>query len=733
LLAKTLILSLGASALLAATNATTGPPIVTLTVQATDSHPLHYMWQSTDGSITNQDSATTTWTLPTGGGLHFAYVLVYNKMGGYTERRIAVNTDTIGSPLALILGSVYAAPPADPQVGDFYRGRIATGYGNSAGLENFTPGIKVFATDTGTGQRYPATGNVVTDQKGEFVLSGVQPTSNLAVTCQGLAGVVADCTPTPEVDGFATTDYLAGSFATAVGGTFTLQDGSPCGIYDKFFGVNVNAAATVLDANNAVLATEPVNELGDYSLPLKPKGTKVQFTCQGAPLVTIPYFIDTSTYKLPAAKLSGVSAPVVSTMTATLKGIPLAPPVAIFLPPPSGLPSDIVKRTDDFLSEKGFDTRMGACMYYLTIGAVQSCGTGGTLMGAITFDDWERSVHIGPYTVNGKTTYTASYINKVDLNLARVHQSVSYGPHFTAAVVCNHLGASDFFNPTQADVDNSVNNAVANKNLVACVAMDYMISPGANNDQPYVRFLIFGPNGRLLPSVNLDGRGEKFVPGTCVVCHGGDHYAGYFPTDGTGPANIGGHFLPYDVGNFEFSSTSGLTKCDQEEQLYHLNQNVLNAGPTAAEQELIAGWYSTSGSVTCPSPTAHVLNEDYVPPSWVATGDSVATNFYSTVVARSCRTCHVAMVEPYNFDHVANLQNSTNQMPAPGIDFPATVCNNDYDSLRSHTMPNSLVTFNRFWKSYQNTAGVPDQAQAMMDFLNDNTFWTDSAPCTPLP
>ena len=87
---------------------------------------------------------------------------------------------------------------------------------------------------------------------------------------------------------------------------------------------------------------------------------------------------------------------------------------------------------------------------------------------------------IGYYATGGTPTFTASYINKVDLNLARVHTSITYGPNQTAAVVCNHLGATDFFNPTQSDIDTAVLNAVNGKNLVACVAMDYMVSPGVN-------------------------------------------------------------------------------------------------------------------------------------------------------------------------------------------------------------------------------------------------------------
>jgi len=74
-------------------------PTVAITVQATDSSGgvVHYRWKSTDGSINDVNSPTTSWTLPNGPGLHFAYVLVSNGRGGYTERRIAVNTDTIAT------------------------------------------------------------------------------------------------------------------------------------------------------------------------------------------------------------------------------------------------------------------------------------------------------------------------------------------------------------------------------------------------------------------------------------------------------------------------------------------------------------------------------------------------------------------------------------------------------------------------------------------------------------
>jgi len=260
--------------------------------------------------------------------------------------------------------------------------------------------------------------------------------------------------------------------------------------------------------------------------------------------------------------------------------------------------------------------------------------------------------------------------------------------------------------------------------------MDYMVSPGVNNDQPFVRFLIFGPSGELLPSVNLDGRREKFVPGTCVVCHGGDHYAGKFPEDGSGGASVGGHFLPYDAGNFEFSSKFGLRGQDQQQLIYFLNQNVLKAGPTPAEQALITGWYANQPGFR------KVLNKSYIDPSWPDRATNPAAfNFYQDVYARSCRTCHVAMVEGFNFDHYQNITPGSFNFyreDTPEVDIPITVCGGDFQIFRDHSMANSLVTFNRFWLSADplaNTAGDPNQPEELRTFLLTPT--TGTFTCNP--
>ena len=269
------------------------------------------------------------------------------------------------------------------------------------------------------------------------------------------------------------------------------------------------------------------------------------------------------------------------------------------------------------------------------------------------------------------------------------------------------------------------------KDLIACVAMDYSISPGVNGDKPFTRFLIFGPSGQLLFSINLDGRQEKFVPGACVACHGGDFYLGKYPEDRSGVANIGAHFLPYDAGNFEFSSKAGLTEADQEQNIYFLNPNVLNTDATVAEQELIAGWYANG---------TRTLDKLYVPASWQMQTDLGPTapviSFYQNVLARSCRTCHAALTEQLNFDHWSNVfvgYHGAGTLYHHNLGRVTCKYNRpNYQLNRAHSMPNSLVTFNRFWLSAGAPIATEDQVAITTAFLHllDPGY---NDVCTPLP
>ncbi len=442
----------------------------------------------------------------------------------------------------------------------------------------------------------------------------------------------------------------------------------------------------------------------------------------GCPALHDPFFyLGTATQPMPP------TTSMISSMSATYNGnsVGLFQPVFPNILPPDVLtvsePSNAYLAADQFLTALGEDTALSGCQYYIVIGAAGGCDSAGNITsGALTFADWKALSNIdGPGTNSVPPTY---FVNVVDLNLTREHHSLLFADGFDqpelAAYVCNHSGpggeavslpASTITAAQQTAVNAAVANAVAGKDLVACVAMDFVLIEG----NKFTRFLIFGPSGELLTSVNLDGRGEKYVPHVCIACHGGITSTAY------SSANVQGYFLPYDIDNFAFSNQSNLTEAAQDAQIYQLNQN-LNMAPagnegwppiTSATADLLAGWY----------PPSSAENFSFIPGSWstpnVQLTPSVTTsNVYTDVVARSCRTCHTSLpsLPNYDWDELgpnAALPNFT----SPGYAYDA-VC-----ASTPPNMPNSLVAFNRFWDSPAGNAtlsSIPNQVTEFLDLFN---------------
>src|SRR5439155_712148 len=57
--------------------------------------------------------------------------------------------------------------------------------------------------------------------------------------------------------------------------------------------------------------------------------------------------------------------------------------------------------------------------------------------------------------------------------------------------------------------------------LIATVAMDY--SPNPLGGAPYTKFYVFNSNGARVNFADLDGRGAKYVPRLCIICHAGQY------------------------------------------------------------------------------------------------------------------------------------------------------------------------------------------------------------------
>lgn len=362
-------------------------------------------------------------------------------------------------------------------------------------------------------------------------------------------------------------------------------------------------------------------------------------------------------------------------------GRPDLPKATTLLPEMELAPGD-----DTFLTYKGLDTRKSACAYYRAIGAVQGCDADGFPTGAqLTLDQWRRTFNLSPFTNGNPANLPApdgeevriQYINKNDLNFGRDMQAVKLTNGEIAYNTCNYPGPQDVNDPlgtpkkigaeTQADINLALDNARRGIGMVVCVAMDY--SP----ETKITKFYTFGPTGKLLLSVSLDGRREKFMPGSCTACHGGDSYGGQFPDDGSGRPDLKSHWQPFDIANLKFRSGQDLA-----EAMRTLNQRMVGISPdtrydpmtTIRTKQLIAGWYLGGGLSQDPEFIPKAIKDTYNP----------TLEQYQKVTQPFCQTCHAAHKE-------TAIESFTD----------IKVCGGKNVLEQNHVMTNALVPFERFW------------------------------------
>jgi len=243
----------------------------------------------------------------------------------------------------------------------------------------------------------------------------------------------------------------------------------------------------------------------------------------------------------------------------------------------------------------------------------------------LTLNDWLDKTG---FAANGADAH-ASYQNDADLGFAR-DMYMRKNVDGTVAGYVRNFPSLEYL---QLD-----------EKLIATVAMEY--GPSTGHPENYTKFFVFGPDGERLLAADLDGRGAKFVPGVCNVCHGGTPKPTTISEDGvvTYPdqGDTGAQFLPWDVDTFKFSDRPGYTLEDQEEDFYDLNQVARAAWPAdpstvtgmkwtaSAAVELLEGWYA-GGDKT--------FDGSFVPVGW--TGSAEQRELYLEVVGPNCRACHV--------------------------------------------------------------------------------------------
>jgi mono/diheme cytochrome c family protein len=192
------------------------------------------------------------------------------------------------------------------------------------------------------------------------------------------------------------------------------------------------------------------------------------------------------------------------------------------------------------------------------------------------------------------------------------------------------------------------------------------LSPGPAGGASFAKFYNFNvTTGVRENTVDIDGRGDKAMPGPCIVCHGGRADA-LTPPDASGNrrfnllenavsgnrGDVLGQLPPFEVSSFQFSTTPGYTRAEQEPLLKTMNRMVLCSYPLpapstfpedACRRPASSGeWQGTAAALIKPAYGGDGLpNPAYVEPSapasWAAAGQ---TSLYETVVAPACRVCH---------------------------------------------------------------------------------------------
>lgn len=213
-------------------------------------------------------------------------------------------------------------------------------------------------------------------------------------------------------------------------------------------------------------------------------------------------------------------------------------------------------------------------------------------------------------------------------------------------------------------------------------AIEY--SPGPNGGAYFAKFYNFDPKtGQRNFMVNLDGLGNKAMPGICISCHGGraDPLTPPSSKDVLGNdissnprplfalvqnsysqqrGDVQGRLQPFKVDTFDFAPEfPGYSRAAQEAQLKAINQIVLCTYPISAAKlaeghpedacrPVINGnrfneWQGTAADFIKAAYGGDGLPDDsfsdsYVPADWTANSQQ---DLYRNAVSHACMTCHL--------------------------------------------------------------------------------------------
>ncbi|HWN38951.1 MAG TPA: Ig-like domain-containing protein, partial [Gammaproteobacteria bacterium] len=328
----------------------------------------------------------------------------------------------------------------------------------------------------------------------------------------------------------------------------------------------------------------------------------------------------------------------------------------------------------------------------------------------------------------------------------------------------------------------TLEGAIRQLDSFATVVTEY--SPLANHTDPtpkYVKFFTFVEDGSgdapRVSSFDFDGRGERFTPGNCVVCHGGQRPPGVselvfdapcgnrddamcysWPTRNRDAATIANGdlaatLLPWDLPSLLFADTDpairqapikfdgvsleaelqrdygNFSRAAQLSQIKKLNEAVYRTYSAAndAQRRLVESWYggvdvngrlisdAFDDSATVPGWRNGEVVPDPSPtnPGGFLNNPATTEELYHNVYARHCRMCHTSLPD-------GPLRFDTYQELVFQRDFIRQTV------FRAGTMPAARLTMDRFWVPFN--GGVPPGEQLAAHMATLRNDFPDARP-----
>lgn len=240
------------------------------------------------------------------------------------------------------------------------------------------------------------------------------------------------------------------------------------------------------------------------------------------------------------------------------------------------------------------------------------------------------------------------------------------------------------------------------------------------------KFFTFASGGDRIIKADLDGRGVKYMPSMCIVCHGGSGY----------PLKYDGKFDPITLKSpkmhileqktFQFSLLAGFTEDDQQGNIQAMNQLVYQTYLEMSEREDSytdqANWDSSfaielvtgaHGGVVDNNGTPGLASSyrEFIPTGWRQTADRPdgVETLYRQAVEPHCIGCHSLLgTKVAGSRNLIDFSSYEDFMAYNGLSVDYL---SDYVYKRG-IMPLSLINNDQFW---QDPDGKPALLASYLD------------------